>query len=96
MPPITFKCDTVVECVDYTAIGDAETIIVYGADVKVYAYSDMYFSNTIYGCEAPITVIDGSLYLYCEGDDTNTDSYIANPDGVIVYANNNLDGVFTD
>ena len=93
---ITFKCDTIVECLDYTAIGDAEEIIVDGAEVKVYAYSDMYFSNTIYGCEAPITVLSGSLYLYCEGDGTNTDSYIANPDKVLVYASDSVDGDLTD
>lgn len=93
---IIFKCDTIVECLDYTAIGDAEEIIVVGADVKVYAYCDMYFSNTIYGCEAPITVLNGSLYLYCEGDDTNTDSYIANLDNVLVYASDSVDGDLTD
>ena len=93
---ITFKCDTIVECLDYTAIGDAEEIIVDGADVKVYAYCDMYFSNTIYGCEAPITVLNGSLYLYCEGDATNTDSYVTNLDKVLVYASDSVDGDLTD
>jgi uncharacterized repeat protein (TIGR02543 family) len=93
---ITFKCDTIVECLDYTVIGDAAEIIVDGADVKVYAYCDMYFSNTIYGCEASITVLNGSLHLYCEGNDTNTDSYIANLDKVLVYASDSVDGDLTD
>jgi len=93
---ITFKCDTVVECVDAMAIPDAEAIIVDGADVIIKGYADTAWANGIYGCEAPITVLDGSLYIYCEGGDSITDSYIANPDKVIVYANNNLDGVFTD
>lgn len=93
---IIFRCDTVVECIDCTAIADTEAIIVDGAEVEVYAYIDTNSSNTIYGCEASITVVYGSLYLYCNDDNVITDSFVFNTSDVVVYANNNLDGVFTE
>ena len=95
---ITFKCDTVVECIDAMAIPDVLTVIVDDCDVSVYAYADMGNPRTIYGCEASIKVTgDGSLYL-CYGADIEalTDSYVINPDYVTVYANTGNDGNFTD